>query len=507
MKLKVILTSMGICFPVLFSFAQYATDALRFSTYNVYGSARFQGLGGAQTALGADIGSVSGNPAGLGFYKKSEWSISPAISSANTRTNYLGTNTPDSKINFNIPSIGIVFASPKEDIQAGAWRGGAFGISYTRLSSFHNRFSYDATNRRTALADYFVEQANGISIPDLEDEIDEDGRAASVASQAYWAYVVNPTSDNQYTRYGIGQSARQQEEYTTSGAQYQWNFSYGGNFNDKLYLGASLGVARLRYGFDRNYEETYANADTLLSFEYKEDLAVQGTGVNLSLGLIYRPNDVVRFGASLTTPTFYNISEKYNSDLAPNFQSGIIMTDADGGSINLAGLGTVRTNTNEFEYKLQTPLRMSAGVAFFLGKKGFISGDIEYVAYDNMKLRASDYPSFKTENNIEIKNTYQPVWNVKGGAEYREGIGRFRLGFAYQSDPYKSQIDDLNRTKITLSAGAGVRFSNYYFDAAALHTLGYGSGYSPYYLNNGDYPSATIKNSYTNLVFTFGTFF
>ncbi|MGD0342446.1 MAG: hypothetical protein ABSA76_12150, partial [Bacteroidales bacterium] len=48
------------------SFAQNADDALRYSTLFYTGTARFMSMGGAFTALGGDISSLSQNPAGLG---------------------------------------------------------------------------------------------------------------------------------------------------------------------------------------------------------------------------------------------------------------------------------------------------------------------------------------------------------------------------------------------------------------------------------------------------------
>jgi hypothetical protein len=61
-------------------------DALSrlFSQTAPSGSARFQALGGNHSALGADISSNSSNPAGLGFYTRSEFSISLLFKSIQT---------------------------------------------------------------------------------------------------------------------------------------------------------------------------------------------------------------------------------------------------------------------------------------------------------------------------------------------------------------------------------------------------------------------------------------
>jgi hypothetical protein len=79
------------------SFGQYAGDALRYSEMNQTGSARFQALGGNHAAIGGDPSSIFGNPAGLGFYNRSEISISPAVTVAGTKTNYLANPSSTSR--------------------------------------------------------------------------------------------------------------------------------------------------------------------------------------------------------------------------------------------------------------------------------------------------------------------------------------------------------------------------------------------------------------------------
>ncbi|MEN9703833.1 MAG: hypothetical protein RLZZ209_1261, partial [Bacteroidota bacterium] len=49
----------------------YPGLAKQFSTTYSVGTARMQALGGANSALGADLSSITGNPAGLGLYTRS----------------------------------------------------------------------------------------------------------------------------------------------------------------------------------------------------------------------------------------------------------------------------------------------------------------------------------------------------------------------------------------------------------------------------------------------------
>jgi hypothetical protein len=54
-------------------------DAMRYGRMDFLGSARSTGLGGATTALGADLGALWSNPAGLGMYRSSDLSFSLGV--------------------------------------------------------------------------------------------------------------------------------------------------------------------------------------------------------------------------------------------------------------------------------------------------------------------------------------------------------------------------------------------------------------------------------------------
>ena len=90
--------------------AQNEMQALRYSQYNPFGTARFAAQGGAIGALGGDLSSVVVNPAGLGFYRSSEFSFSPSFYWANTTSSFMGSSMDDSQLKFNVGSIGMVSA-------------------------------------------------------------------------------------------------------------------------------------------------------------------------------------------------------------------------------------------------------------------------------------------------------------------------------------------------------------------------------------------------------------
>src|SRR5674536_391977 len=82
---------------VLFMFqgviAQNVDDALRYSQSFYGGTARFMSMGGAFTALGGDISSLSQNPAGLGVFRSSEITLTPQLFHINTAASFNGLNS------------------------------------------------------------------------------------------------------------------------------------------------------------------------------------------------------------------------------------------------------------------------------------------------------------------------------------------------------------------------------------------------------------------------------
>src|SRR3954466_4771231 len=100
-KITFILVGFSIYIPSLI-FAQSDIDALRYSQSSLTGTARYVSMGGAFGALGADFSSLSYNPAGIGLYRKSEFTFTPSIYAEKTTSDFLGTSGSDSKFNFNI---------------------------------------------------------------------------------------------------------------------------------------------------------------------------------------------------------------------------------------------------------------------------------------------------------------------------------------------------------------------------------------------------------------------
>lgn len=102
----------------------YFEDALRFSRTSPVGTARILGVGGTQWSLGGDVTSLTGNPAGLGFFQSSEASISLGLDNWCIDTEYLNQSKSFSTSKFSLPNLSFVGANPKGPLERGAFKGG-----------------------------------------------------------------------------------------------------------------------------------------------------------------------------------------------------------------------------------------------------------------------------------------------------------------------------------------------------------------------------------------------
>src|SRR4051812_27254983 len=103
MKVRYYILTIACLAVVGNSYAQYTNDALRFSQTQFGSTSRFKATGNAGTAVGGDLSSLGGNPAGLGLFTKSEFSLSPEFVNYSTQSAFLNekTKAQTDKLNVN----------------------------------------------------------------------------------------------------------------------------------------------------------------------------------------------------------------------------------------------------------------------------------------------------------------------------------------------------------------------------------------------------------------------
>jgi hypothetical protein len=487
------------------AFAQnYSETALLFSRTRPSGSARIQALGGAQIALGGDYSSALSNPAGLGMFNRSEFTISTALSSSSTFANYLGNNTDDNRTVFNIPGISFVWNMPKDD---DAFIGGSFSISFSRVNDFNRAVLYSGKNENNSIVDYFIDNAFGSTTDQFDDN---DGPQFNTPTGlAYFNYLIGPRSilpdpglDDEYFT-DAGYPDVQEEEILVKGASNQWTFSYGGNIQDRFFFGGGIGVASIRYKSQKIFREQYDNPDVIESMILNENLDLRGSGINLTLGAIARPVDFLQLGLSYKTPTFYTFTETYEASMNTNWNNFDYY--GDGSTTDetpFLNNESAATDIVTSDYNLTLPSKLSVGFAL-LSEFGLLSGDIELTNPAKAKY-GSDTPGISyTPENEDIKAIYQPVINYRLGAEYRFDMYRLRAGYGVQGNTYRESLDADN-TITSLSGGAGIRTKSFYIDFALVHSRSKTYPYYPYTFYDGSGPEADFKDRFTTGMITLG---
>ncbi|MFZ5971080.1 MAG: OmpP1/FadL family transporter [Bacteroidota bacterium] len=486
----------------------FTETALLFSRTQPGGSARIQALGGAQVSLGGDFSSAATNPAGLGMYNKSEFSFSPGQFYTSVEGDYFRGNTPisennnDTRAGINISGLGLAISS--DDGARGSFVRGTFAVTFTRTNHFNRSMRYEGFNSATSLIDYFLEEATGRT----PSQFDENGYSFNTVTElAYNNYligestVLDPNNDpTEYFTDVLGEPY-QAETVQTRGAQNQWSFSYGANFDDRFFAGAGLGITSLRYKSEKSYREEF-EGEPLSDFSLDEELSIRGSGVNLTVGGIARPVDFIQVGISASTPTFYNLTDNFFARLESNWNN----YDYYGDGSEILANESSSTDMVTSEYNLTTPWRLNVGATFFLKKHGFITADIEQVNYSQARYSSEITGISYNGDNDRIKSLYKPVTNIRLGAEFRLKEWRLRGGYQMLADPFINKQNDISRAVRTISGGLGYRTTDFFIDFAVVQALGKNS-YRPYSVNNNQSPLFSFEQRTTNVMATFGFIF
>jgi len=460
-------------------FAQNETDALRYSRLLHGGTARYMSMGGAFATLGADFSVFSSNPAGIGVYKTSELMISPSFTFSNTESSYMNNIGDDIKYNLNITNFGMVFSgkSGSDNNTSPEWKGVHFGFGVNRLQDFSGRYIIQGLNENGSILDVYQANAQGTPFNQLNPFDTE------LAFNTYLLDTVNFNNNYIQAHYG---GATQRKTMTTSGGINEMVLTFGGNYNDRLYVGATIGVPFIRYEELSTYKEI-DDRDTLTNFKsltISDELNTFGTGINLKLGLIFRITDWVRVSGAFHSPTFYTLTDEWQRSM----------------SSELEGLGSYsdKSPRGRYEYSLMTPMRVLGGVAFVIAQKGSISAEYEFVDYAEARLSEKTVSGSFFDQNNAIRENYTAAGNLRVGTEWVFAPFSIRAGYALYGNPFKGGIND--GTEQLISGGIGIREKNYFFDIGFVNS----TSESDYYLYPGVTESAKLSHTKNMIVCSIG---
>lgn len=501
--------------PIIFLFtafsavAQTPDDALRTAWFTQNGTARNMATGGVMGSLGGDITANHVNPAGIGLYKTSEVVLSPGFAMNNNKFNYRGTDTSNSKGNFNYGTSGIIFGASGRGNNK--WTSSAFAISVNELANYNNHVQFKGFNNVSSFTEQYLEELT-------RDKADTNAALSNYifgSSLAFRTFLIDTVSGPGGSVAGyqslvpISTGVNQMYDAVTRGGYHEIALGLAGNLEDKMYVGGSLTIPIISYQRDLTYSETDATNNPnnqFKSFEYKETSTSNGVGVGVKLGVIYKPQDFWRLGFAIHSPQFITFNDRISSSIVANTETYAGIKSESSNNLNSG-------NPGERKYDLLTPWRaiMSASYVFreirdTRLQRAFISADLEYVNYRGARFSAVDKNDATLANyysliNDAIKNTYKSNINFRLGGELKLHTIMFRLGGAYYGSPYADANVHANR--ILGTTGIGYRDHGIFIDLTYAYTFTKDAQFA-YRLNDRPNTFAEQGGNRTNIALTFG---
>jgi len=507
---RIFFTGLFLCLISGLAFGQEPADALRYSYLTGQGgTARNQALGGAGASLGGEFTSLFLNPAGLGFYRTSEFVVTPMVRANSNNANYLGENSNATKSKFTLSTTGFIMPTSGN---RGNVRNVTVGFGINRVADFNNSISYSAFNNQSSYAEQYLEQLtnNNVTNPD-----DAAQNFPFGASQALNTYLIDTVLDQNgqvvgyqtFANPNLGNGLLQSMSMQTSGGITDASLGVGVNLLDKWYFGGSLSLPILRYERNSIYGESDPTS-TMPNFNFFnaiESLKTTGVGVNGKFGVIYSPEPKVRIGLAFYTPTFYQLTDLYNMTIVADMKGY-----GDQGPHQMSSTDLNNGQLLRSRYNMTTPLRAILSGTYFIStgeevqqQKGFVTADVEYVDYSKAAFHsASNDESYKTyysSINTLMDQMYGKAINARVGAELKFNLFMVRFGGAYYGNPY--QTESANTMKA--SGGVGYRNKGFFLDLAYTYAHQKDVDY-PYVLQDKPNNPAFLNNKGSYITLTAG---
>ncbi len=541
--------AISLMFTALAAGAQTMYDGLTFSQNNYYGTARSIGMGNAMTAVGGDLGSIGINPAGSAVNNFSQFTISPNVTISSMNASWSaypvnGTDTYTNEINrklsrFTMPNVGVTINSKT------GRRSGLVGVTYGFVINTTNNFAGQmmtgGRNDKTSYQSSIAVDADGFDIDFLNGFLDADGKSIDDWSNAYhhaddrglyapWNVIANaqagsianygePDDPDYYYRYiaateGFNNTG-ERDQYgnyiydifmggpldqsygrKVTGSKNDALLNVGFNFNNRFFLGLNMGITYLGYNYDEYFKEAavdpsdfqidYEDATTYFTdYRSRYSYTADGAGIYGKIGFLALPAEGLRIGAAIQTPTVMYIDETWRQSVDVHYQT----SSYDGEATSPEG---------NFSYRLRTPYRLNAGLAYTFMGMGILSADYEMTDYSTMKFSQSqgDWEDSFSDVNKDIKQGMGISHSVRIGAEVKPTPEfAVRAGYNFTTIPEYTGRETLHDNINAFSVGVGYSSKGSFFaDLAARMTAFSDEFISPYADYLSDYASPLILN-------------
>ena len=202
-------------------------DVYSISTSYYQGTAKSVAMGNAMGAVGQDFSSISINPAGVGLFRKPDFTFTPSINTTFTISKLNGNLSTDSKAKLSVNNIGYVGVN-KSGNNIVNW-----AIGMNRTNNFNNRIYVEGYNDNNSLIDaYFAE----IIANDIYDEKELDYYSPTYIYPLWETYLINFEPDGLLTTPVPAGGLRQLKGINSWGGTNEWSASSSINLNDKFFI-------------------------------------------------------------------------------------------------------------------------------------------------------------------------------------------------------------------------------------------------------------------------------
>ncbi len=457
-------------------YAQNFGDAWRYNQNQPVGTARYSGMSGAFSSLGGDLSAIGLNPAGATTFTTNRFTATISFFNTSAEANYFNTNKKAEYNSFddqilNFSQIGVVWVYQSD---VSDWNKMAIAVNYNKNANYGNYFRiYGINETGNSLTQYFTGQANGIPLKDLEsiDGINDDyewlgenyGFDAQQAYLGYQAYVINPVDDTDennvnYTTNALYNKVSHLNKIYTTGHKSSVDFALAGTYQKKLQLGFGITAYSIDYTENNSITENgYDVNSDLQLLKMKNTLRVEGSGLAIKLGAIYKLTKGVKMSLAYHSPEWLEIDEYLKQSIYTERKNGEIYDIAPDIENSFA------------PYRIITPSKWIAGASFVIRKKGLLSVDYTYQNIANLHFKEIDYDadsSYFDGVNDEISATMQAVHKLNIGGEIKLDDLSLRAGGFLSTSPLKTDKDAYTTNGYSL--GLGYNFGGFVIDATYL---------------------------------------
>ena len=376
------------------------------------GTARYSAMAGSMGALGGDASVLNTNPAGLGVFITDDVSASLVINSNKSTASLAGKSTSQNTSKVNLGSAnGVLSFQTKEN---SAWKFVNVGINYVTQN--------------------------------VNDKLQSPGNAN--ITQA-----IIPQGQTSPSDYNIFEG----HLYKTIGHRSKLNLGIGGNYDNKIYIGAAVNFSSVNI---EQYDEVKVSSLNTRTSKYftKQNTPYieEGDGFSLSLGVIGKLSNAVRLGAAIESPTWYSIDREYN------FYSR-----------NSLGLSQNSYTENR---TFRTPTKLTLSGAFIPNKHFAFNVDYRVdLGKPNFGGGAAD-----VQLNNFYESTYKAQHEVRIGGEYRIKSFRVRGGYAFTTSPFKDHTETMFDNNANVVSG---KLSNYIVGKTQVISGGIGYDFKLFYID------------------------